>query len=94
MSAVMLTLTLLLLGGLTLFSVLISIILAMIGAKKDAAMWVTIAILLSVVALLSGCEGGDLPKYFRCDGEMVETGKARIGGVWVPVRTCVKESER
>ena len=87
----MLTLTLLFLAALAIFCVLIAAVHAMIGAKGDAAGWAVVALLIAVSALLAGCSER-VSDSFRCDGEIVETGKVRIGGVPVPVNRCEEDA--
>jgi hypothetical protein len=48
---------------------------------------------LTILGVFALC-ACDVNKTFRCDGAIVETGKTRIGGVWIPATKCEKESER
>lgn len=49
-------------------------------------------VILTILGVLALC-ACDVNKSSRCDGEIVETGKTRIGGVWVPVTKCEPKGE-
>lgn len=51
------------------------------------------ASILAIVSVGALCACGAADP-FRCDGEIVKTGETRVGGVWIPVTKCERESER